>query len=221
MRTRDTKHAAGERLIVLEGGDGAGKTTAIEQIRQFLQDRGEKVVCSREPGGTPLAEAIRQLLLDVRTEPVAAHTELLLMFAARAQHVQEFIVPQLQAGGWVLLDRFTEASYAYQGGGRGLGSAPVQWLEAFVVGSLRPGRVFWLDVPPEIGLARRPRHGTLDRMEEESLVFMQAVYTTYQERCRAFPDMYRRIDASCAQSAVIAQLLEQLQSYWGELHGNL
>ena len=141
------------RLLTLEGGEGAGKSTVLEALRRELEAQGQEVVCTREPGGTPLAEMIRALLLDSGHEPPSPEAELLLMFASRAQHVRETVLPALARGAWVISDRFTDSSYAYQGGGRGLDAAWIADLERRVVG-IRPGLTLLLDVPVAQGRAR-------------------------------------------------------------------
>lgn len=190
-------------FITLEGPEGAGKTTNREYLAEHLRRAGLDVVLTREPGGTPLAERIRELLLAPSDEAMHADTELLLVFAARAQHIAEVIRPALARGAVVLCDRFTDATYAYQGGGRGLSQARIAALEAFVQGELRPDLTLVFDLPVEIGLARATARGRLDRFEQEGRAFFDAVRNTYLQRAAAEPARYRLVDA--------AQSLEQVQ----------
>ena len=157
------------RFIVIEGGEGVGKSTNIQFIGQVLERAGIESIVTREPGGTPLAEDVRQLLLQKREEPVEAMAELLLVFAARAQHLHGKIIPALKRGAWVISDRFTDATYAYQGAGRGLDVKTIQMLECLVQKELRPDCTLILDVPVEIGMSRASKRGALDRFEEEKV----------------------------------------------------
>lgn len=191
-------------FITLEGPEGAGKSTNREYLAQLLREQGVTVCLTREPGGTPLAERIRELLLSPSEEPMAADTELLLVFAARAQHLQQVIKPALARGEWVLCDRFTDATYAYQGGGRGLSSARIAELERFVQGDLRPDLTLVFDLPVDVGLARAAARGRLDRFEQEQQGFFESVRTTYLRRASAAPERYRILDA--------AQSLEDVQA---------
>lgn len=200
------------RLVTLEGGEGAGKSTVLAALRDALLSTGCEVVCTREPGGTPLAEQIRGLLLDTRHEPPSPETELLLMFAARAQHVSETILPALHRGAWVLSDRFTDASYAYQGAARGGDAAFIAELERRVVG-INPGLTLLLDVPVEIGLQRIVGRGDADRIESETGAFFERVRAGYRTRAAAEPDRFRVIDASQPAEAVAAQSVAQLQAH--------
>jgi dTMP kinase len=159
------------KFITLEGGEGVGKTTNLAFIRKYLQDHGIDVVVTREPGGTQLAEKIRQLLLDSSSESISESAELLLMFAARAQHIKHVIEPALSEGKWVLCDRFTDATYAYQGGGRNMSINTIEWLENLVQGTLRPDLTLLLDAPVEIGFGRVRTRGELDRFESERVDF--------------------------------------------------
>ena len=192
------------RFISLEGGEGAGKSTAIASLRQALLRRGGEVVLTREPGGTPLAERIRELLLGERSgpgegreqEPLAAETELLLMFAARAQHVRQVIAPALQRGAWVVSDRFTDSSYAYQGGGRGLDPQWIADLERRAVGLL-PGLTLLLDLDVREGRARASgRDLWPDRIESEQDDFFERVRAGFSRRAAAEPDRFRLVDAA-------------------------
>ncbi|WP_278621254.1 dTMP kinase, partial [Ectopseudomonas oleovorans] len=182
-------------FITLEGPEGAGKSTNREYLAERLRERGIDVLLTREPGGTPLAERIRELLLDPSDEPMAADTELLLVFAARAQHLQQVIRPALAKGSVVLCDRFTDATYAYQGGGRGLSIERIAQLEQFVQGELRPDLTLIFDLPVEIGLARAAARGRLDRFEQEGRGFFEAVRQAYLQRAEQAPQRYRVLDA--------------------------
>lgn len=182
-------------FITLEGPEGAGKSTNREYLAERLRERGIDVLLTREPGGTPLAERIRELLLDPCDEPMAADTELLLVFAARAQHLQQVIRPALAKGSVVLCDRFTDATYAYQGGGRGLSIERIAQLEQFVQGELRPDLTLIFDLPVEIGLARAAARGRLDRFEQEGRGFFEAVRQAYLQRAAQSPQCYRVLDA--------------------------
>lgn len=198
-------------FITLEGPEGAGKTTNRQFLAEQLQQAGYEVVLTREPGGTGLAEKIRELLLAQHDEPVAVDTELLLMFAARAQHLQQLILPALQQGSIVLCDRFTDATYAYQGGGRGIDPQRIAILEDFVQGGLRPDLTLLFDLPVAEGMARARQRGRLDRFECEHEAFFEAVRTTYLQRAQASPERFRVINAGLPLSGVQQQLLPVLQ----------
>ncbi|MBU1332478.1 MAG: dTMP kinase [Gammaproteobacteria bacterium] len=189
-------------FITLEGPEGAGKSTNRDHLAARLREQGIEVLLTREPGGTPLAERIRELLLTPSDEAMAADTELLLVFAARAQHLAGVIRPALARGCVVLCDRFTDATYAYQGGGRGLSLARIEALEQFVQGDLRPDLTLVFDLPIEIGLARAAARGRLDRFEQEGRAFFEAVRQTYLQRAAAAPARYRIVDAAQALAQV-------------------
>ena len=189
-------------FITLEGPEGAGKSTNREYLAERLREQGIEVVLSREPGGTPLAERIRELLLAPSDEIMDSDTELLLVFAARAQHLAQVIRPALARGAVVLCDRFTDATYAYQGGGRGLSEARIAELERFVQGELRPNLTLVFDLPVEIGLSRAAARGRLDRFEQEGRAFFDAVRHTYLQRAHAAPARYRVLDAAQSLEAV-------------------
>ncbi|MBI6897241.1 dTMP kinase [Pseudomonas putida] len=189
-------------FITLEGPEGAGKSTNRDYLAARLREQGVDVVMTREPGGTPLAERIRELLLAPSEERMAVDTELLLMFAARAQHLAEVIHPALARGDVVLCDRFTDATYAYQGGGRGLPVERIAILEAFVQGELRPDLTLVFDLPVEVGLARAAARGRLDRFEQEGQAFFEAVRQAYLQRAGQQPQRYRLLDAAQSLSAV-------------------
>ena len=179
------------RFVTFEGIEGVGKSTQLAAAQRHLRDHSVPVCVTREPGGTPLAEKIRDLLLDADNRAMAADTELLLMFAARAQHLAEKILPELAAGRWVLCDRFTDASYAYQGGGRGIGAQRVAPIEQWVQGTLQPDATILLDAPVEIGLARaRARGGDSDRFEREQVLFFERVREAYLHRAAEHPQRF-------------------------------
>lgn len=201
------------RFITLEGSEGSGKSTNLAFIHQHLQRSGIDVVLTREPGGTPLGEAIRDLLLDHRNGTMAGDTELLLMFAARAQHIHELILPALRAGKWVLCDRFTDATYAYQGSGRGIDDARIAQLETWVQGDLRPDLTFFLDLPVAQGLARAGERSTPDRFEREQIDFFERVRDGYLTLASRAPERYRLVDASLSLDAVQSQLKSLLDDY--------
>ncbi|MDJ0805492.1 MAG: dTMP kinase [Gammaproteobacteria bacterium] len=205
------------RFITVEGGEGAGKTSNLTFIRAFLESAGKQVVFTREPGGTPLGEAIRELLLGHRHTGMADETELLLMFAARAEHLQEKILPALQAGSWVLCDRFTDASYAYQGGGRGISYQRIGMLEEFVQGNLRPDLTLLLDLPVETGLQRAGKRSDPDRFESETRDFFTKVRDTYLAIAREDPERVKVIDASPSLEQVQGQLQATLTRYMEKL----
>ncbi|MFN3713363.1 MAG: dTMP kinase [Alcanivoracaceae bacterium] len=206
------------RLITFEGGEGAGKSSNVVLTAEFLRQRGVEVVVTREPGGTPLAEQIRALLLAHHDERMEPDTELLLMFAARAQHIGALIRPALARGAWVLSDRFVDASYAYQGGGRGLSMARIETLERLVLGELRPDLTLLFDVPVDVGLARAGRRGDLDRIELEDRAFFQRIRDSYRVRASAEPERFRVLDASAPLVDVQAALTATLQQCWEQWH---
>ncbi|WP_372996783.1 dTMP kinase [Marinobacter sp.] len=184
------------QFITFEGTEGVGKSTQLANAAETLRNLGVEVLVTREPGGTPMAEAIRELLLAPRDEPVHEITELLLMFAARAQHLHTRILPALNAGQWVLCDRFTDATFAYQGGGRGVPEDRIALLENLVQGDVRPDHVIVLDAPVDTGMARARRRGELDRFEQEDLDFFQRIRNVYLARAMAQPSRYHMVDAA-------------------------
>lgn len=201
------------KFITIEGVEGVGKSTNIEFMASFLRARGVSVCVTREPGGTPLAEEIRELLLSDRAEQVNPVTELLLMFASRSQHLSEKIEKQLQQGVWVLCDRFTDATFAYQGFGRGLPVELIAELETMVQKDRQPDKTIYLDLPVASGLKRARQRGEMDRFERESVEFFERVRQGYLQRIADNPERYTVIDASpmLAQvQAEIARALEQL-----------
>lgn len=184
------------KFITLEGGEGVGKTTNLAFIKEYLQQHNISVVVTREPGGTVLAEKIRHLLLDKDSEMISEQAELLLVFAARAQHVKLVIEPALARGEWVLCDRFTDATYAYQGGGRAMRISTIEWLENLVQGALRPDLTILLDAPVEIGLERVRERGAFDRFESEKVSFFEQVRRAYLLQAELHPERIRLIKAN-------------------------
>lgn len=184
------------RFITLEGGEGVGKTTNLAFIKDYLHQHGIRVIVTREPGGTELAEKIRHLLLDKDSEAVSEHAELLLIFAARAQHIKHVIEPALAQGIWVLCDRFTDATYAYQGGGRSMRNSTIEWLENLVQGSLRPDLTVLLDAPVEIGIERARARGDFDRFEAEKISFFEHVRRAYLLQAELHPERIKLIKAN-------------------------
>ena len=201
------------RFITIEGGEGAGKSTAQTFLAEKLTAQGIPVLQTREPGGTPLAEAIRRNLLSVDEEAPVEMAELLLVFAARAQHLTKVIEPALSQGQWVLCDRFTDATYAYQGAGRGLSAELIGKLESLVQGGTVPDTVILLDMPPEIGMARARARGALDRFEQEEQAFFERVRQGYLDRAARFPDRYIVVDAAQDLSGV-QKSLEAVMRNW-------
>lgn len=191
------------RLISLEGGEGAGKSTLLAGLRAHFERSGMDVLHTREPGGTPVGEAIRALVLDPAHRGMAVETELLLMFAARAQLVRETLQPALASGRWVLCDRFTDASYAYQGGGRGIDAARIGELERIATGGLKPDLTLLLDLPVAHGRARASQRGDADRIEAERDDFFERVRAKYLARAQAEPGRFHVIDASQPADAVL------------------
>lgn len=199
-------------FISFEGTEGVGKTTLIRKIHEHLIEQGQDVVLTREPGGTPMAEQIRSLLLSVNhEESMSNDTELLLMYAARAQHLQQVIVPALAAGKTVLCDRFTDASFAYQCTGRGLSKEKLQLLNANFVSHM-PDITFWLDAPTELGMSRARARGALDRFEQEKAAFFEKVRSGYQELWERQGERIKRLDATQTPEQVFHQALACLQS---------
>lgn len=184
------------KFITLEGGEGVGKSTNLDFIAEQIRARGVTLVRTREPGGTPLSEALRGLLLDPAYTGMDPAAELLTVFAARAQHIAEVIEPALARGDWVLSDRFTDASFAYQGGGRGMPAERIAQLEQWVQGDLQPDLTLLLDAPVALGMGRAERRGSLDRFEQERLGFFERVRDAYLARVTADPGRFAVIDAS-------------------------
>lgn len=204
-------------FITVEGADGSGKTTHIDRIESWLQERGAQVVRTREPGGTPLGELLREILLDDPGPGISRRCELMLVFAARTQHLDEVIRPALAAGKWVLCDRFTDATYAYQGGGRGIDESAIAVLEQWVQGALQPDLTMMLDVSVEIGTARTQRSGGApDRFEGEAPTFRQAVRQAYLARAARCEGRIKLIDANRDLDEVGAQIDAVLETFWRE-----
>ncbi len=197
-------------FLTVEGGEGSGKSTNMSFIREYLEAAGKSLLVTREPGGTPLAETIRGVLLDPANKGMAVDTELLLMFAARAEHLQQKILPALADGQWVLCDRFTDATYAYQGGGRGIDVQRIAELEQWVQQGLRPDLTLLLDVPVEVGMQRVGQRGEKDRFEQEKEAFFQRVRQNYLAQAAADPARYRIVDASQSLEEVQRQIREFL-----------
>jgi dTMP kinase len=201
------------QFITVEGVEGAGKSTQLRFIESYLRQAGKSLVVTREPGGTPLSEEIREILLQPREEGMAGNTELLLMFAARAEHLAQKILPALDAGQWVLCDRFTDATYAYQGGGRGLDKSLILDLENLIQGDHRPDMTIYLDLPVETGLKRARERGELDRFERENLQFFENVRQAYLDRSRQLSNIYRVIDAGQTIDEVEHQVKQALDAF--------
>ena len=200
------------RFITLEGIEGVGKTTQVATVRVTLEALGRRFHGTREPGGTPLAEDIRALVLAPRIEPVPGSAELLLMFAARAVHVANLIEPTLAAGQDVVCDRFTDATYAYQGGGRGVPAAAVAALEAITHGGLQPDLTLLIDAPPALALQRANRRSAADRFEAETLAFFERVRAAYLARAVAEPQRFVVVDAAQPLAAVSAAVARAVQT---------
>lgn len=201
------------KFITIEGSEGSGKSTNIRYIQHYLEARGIEYILTREPGGTPIAEKIRDLLLDKSNSDLCHDAELLLMFAARSQHLNELIIPALTAGKWVISDRFTDASYAYQGGGRGLSWQKIAQLEQWVQGELRPDATLLLDIPVEEGMQRVRARGDTDRFEQEQLDFFKRIRESYLTLARDNPERFYIIDTRPAIDEVQRQIqvvMEQL-----------
>ncbi len=197
------------KFITLEGIDGAGKSTHLNWLAEHLRSHGKKVLVTREPGGTPLGEALRELLLH---QAMHLETEALLMFAARREHLDKVIIPALSEGTWVISDRFTDASFAYQGGGRGLDESKLNILEQWVQQDLQPDLTLLFDVTLEISRQRLSRNATLDRFEQEKQDFFQRVRDAYLKRAMQFPDRIRVIDSGRTLKKIQAELEDVISS---------
>lgn len=200
-------------FVTVEGIEGAGKTTCLDLIEQSIRRHGHRLLVTREPGGTPIGEDLRKLLLGHRHEGMADDTELLLMFAARAEHLSARIEPALAAGSWVLCDRFTDATYAYQGYGRGVDLGRIATLESWVQGDRRPDLTLIMDLPVELGLERAGRRSTPDRFESQALEFFERVRGGYLALAAAAPERYRVIDAARSFSEVSQQVTGVLDDF--------
>lgn len=197
------------KFITLEGIDGAGKSTHLHWLADWLREQGRQVVVTREPGGTPLGEMLRDMLLG---QHMHIETETLLMFAARREHIDKVILPAIEKGHWVVSDRFTDASFAYQGGGRGIPAEKLQALEQWVQGALQPHLTLLFDVPPEVSRARLELNPTLDRFEQEKQDFFERVRAAYLARAHAFPERIRVVDSTRAIADIRAELKSLLQA---------
>jgi dTMP kinase len=202
------------RFITVEGSEGVGKSTNMEFIVNNLRSRGKTVVMTREPGGTPVAEQIRTVLLQTEVGSMSDHCELLLMFAARADHLERVIQPALEQGEWVVCDRFIDATYAYQGGGRGMNEHDIENLERFVLHGTLPDLTILLDAPPDVSAARRHARGISDRFEAEEAEFFSRVRRKYRERADLEPSRISLVDASGSLDQVQTTLLALLDNYF-------
>lgn len=199
------------KFITIEGTEGVGKTTNMSFVQQYLQGAGKTVIVTREPGGTDIGEKIREMLLDASNTALVDDAELLLMFAARAQHIHQVIEPALKSGQWVLCDRFTDATYAYQGGGRGIDTDRIAVLESWVQGALRPDLTLLLDIPVKTGLTRASQRSEPDRFEQERQSFFEKVRQAYLDRANNDTQHYRIIDASQQLENVQKQIVQALK----------
>ncbi len=197
------------RFVTFEGIDGAGKSTHVAHCIEWLRGHGHDVLGTREPGGTELAEALRELVLH---RPMSLETELMLVFAARRDHLERQIAPALERGRWVVCDRFTDSTWAYQGAGRGAAGERIAWLESWVHGGLQPTRTYWFDVEPELAARRRARSREADRFESEDVAFFARVREGYRQRAAADPVRIVRIDGSGSVQEVRAMLETDLAS---------
>ena len=203
------------RLITLEGSEGAGKTTALKVICNILDGWDIEYICTREPGGEPTAEKIREILLF--SEHLHAKTELLLMFASRNEHIENVIKPALQSGKWVVSDRYVDASYAYQGGGRELGFDRVKWLDEFIVEDIQADFTVLMDIDPAIGLERISRRGQVDRIEQEDMPFFYRIAAAYKQKAELESNRYAVIDASQTISQVSTDITKAFNQYKDKL----
>lgn len=204
------------KFITVEGSEGVGKSTNIAFIHSWLESKNVPVVLTREPGGTPLAEDLRKILLENREEKFDVLAELLIVFAARAQHLHELILPALEAGSWVLCDRFTDATFAYQGYGRQLDLQSIAQLETLVQKSRHPDKTFYLDIEVEVGLQRARSRGALDRFEREEIEFFERVRQGYLQRVKDDPERFYLVDANKTLEQVQATIESQLQELYKE-----
>lgn len=207
------------KFITIEGSEGAGKSTALQFIQRYFQEKQIDLIITREPGGTDIAESIRQLLLHANSaEKMQADTELLLMFAARVQHIQHYILPALQAGKWVISDRYVDASYAYQGGGRELAMEKIAALDKLFVNEVQPDLTLLLDIPVDLGFARAEKRGNgKDRIEQEKIDFFERVRNVYLARAQSDPKRINIIDASQDLPAVQMQIQSALNEFMSKL----
>lgn len=201
------------RFITVEGIEGVGKSTHIKFIHGFLEQNHKQVIATREPGGTPIAEQIRTLLLDNATLTMSVNTELMLMFAARADHLYRVILPALNTEQWIVCDRFTDATYAYQGGGRGISAERIATLEAWVHADIQPGLTLLLDAPVDIALKRVTKRGPVDRFEQETYSFFERVRQVYLDRAALYGHRYHVINAAVPLEEVEEQIRLALENY--------
>ena len=200
-------------FITLEGIEGAGKSTVVDFIEDFLTKEGHDVIKTREPGGTVIGEQIREILLKNENYTLTYDTELLLVFSARAQHIQEVILPTLSSGKIILCDRFTDASYAYQGGGRGIDASRINLLEKWVQGDLRPNLTLLFDLDVSIGMQRTKKRSDADRFEREEINFFEKIRNTYLERAKKEPQRFRIINAASSLENVKEQIVTILKDF--------
>lgn len=212
----NNNHALPGKFITLEGSEGVGKSSNLQFIEQYLLDKNIEVITTREPGGTPLAESIRDIVLSPREEIMSDLTELLLIFAARAQHLSTVILPALERGAWVLSDRFTDATYAYQGYARGLPLDVIGQLESLVQKEIRPDLTVILDVEVHLGLERAMNRGELDRIESEKMDFFERVRNGYLSLAKKNPSRYRVIDAAPSLDQVQASIKIELDNFFSK-----
>lgn len=210
-----SKQSNAARLITLEGSEGAGKTTALKTICKILDNWNIKYICTREPGGEPTAEKIRDILLH--SEHLHAKTELLLMFASRNEHIENIIKPALKLGKWVISDRYVDASYAYQGGGRELGFDRVKWLDEFIVADVQADFTVLLDIDPVVGLERIKSRGQADRIEQENMDFFYRITEAYKQKAQLNKNKYAIIDASQSIKKVKSAIESAFQEFKDEL----
>jgi len=200
-------------FITLEGIEGAGKSTAVDFIEDFLTKEGHDVIKTREPGGTVIGEQIREILLKNENYTLTYDTELLLVFSARVQHIQEVILPALSSGKIILCDRFTDASYAYQGGGRGIDASRINLLEKWVQGDLRPNLTLLFDLDVSIGMQRTKKRSDADRFEREEINFFEKIRNTYLERAKNEPQRFRIINSASSLESVKEQIITILKDF--------
>ena len=207
------------KFITIEGIEGVGKTTAVKVIQDYLIQQQQEFVLTREPGGTMIAEDIRKILLTPNDkEVITPNAELLLMFACRAQHLKNVILPALHAGKWVISDRFVDASYAYQGGGRKIDMAKIEILDQWVVGDIQPHVTILLDASPKIGLTRAKNRGPHDRIEQEKIDFFERVREIYLERAARFPQRFFIVDAAQPLEKVQVELKKKINELFTDSH---
>ena len=200
-------------FITLEGIEGAGKSTAVDFIEEFLIKEGHDVIKTREPGGTVIGEQIREILLNNENHTLTYDTELLLVFSARAQHIQEVILPALSSGKIILCDRFTDASYAYQGGGRDIDASRINLLEKWVQGDLRPNLTLLFDLDASVGMQRTKKRCDADRFEQEEISFFKKIRNTYLERAKKEPQRFRIINSALSLERVKKQIITILKDF--------